>query len=60
MSIVMLLRSTKILISIVEQVSDMISDSKIPDTDQPEINQAMDAAIEKLNHAKKCIDIDPK
>lgn len=59
MKISTILHALKILLGITEQVTEMISDTKIPKEQQPHMHEEMNLALSKLHSAKDKIEIDP-
>ncbi|MCJ8280645.1 MAG: hypothetical protein MJK14_12285 [Rivularia sp. ALOHA_DT_140] len=54
-----ILQALKILLGIAEQVTELIADSDIPESEQPEVRRQVDQAVEKLYRANSLIAIAP-
>ncbi|NJN13894.1 MAG: hypothetical protein HC836_34550 [Richelia sp. RM2_1_2] len=55
-----ILNLIKFLLSVVEQVDVVITQSKIPVEQQPEIEKEVDSALNRLKSAKTKIIVDPE
>ena len=59
MNFKVVVQALRLLLGITEQVVDLVTETKIPKANQPDLHEELNIALERLVRAKSKIAIDP-